>query len=123
VTEKSRARDWVADRRSYLVAWGIPSVALAAGALLAPPARTIVWAVALTWMGTACIVNALRCRRLHCYLTGPFFLLMAAATLGHGFRVLWLGAHGWLWLATVLIFVGGGLLWYLPERVFGKYAS
>jgi len=27
--------------------------------------------------GGACIVNAGRCGRLHCYITGPFFLLAA----------------------------------------------
>jgi hypothetical protein len=32
-------------------------------------------------MGVACIVNALRCGRVHCYLTGPFFLLMAVIAL------------------------------------------
>jgi len=28
-------------------------------------------------MGGACLVNAVRCGRLHCYVTGPFFLLGA----------------------------------------------
>jgi hypothetical protein len=74
-------------------------------------------------MGAACILNALRCGRLHCYLTGPFFLLMAAATLLHGFEILWLGPNGWLWLGLTLVVVGGGILWYLPERLWGKYSS
>jgi hypothetical protein len=73
------------------------------------------------WMGLACVVNALRCGRIHCYLTGPFFLLMAVATVLHGSAKLSLGANGWWWLGLTLIFVGGGLLWYLPERMWGKY--
>ena len=120
---KNMSRDWVGSRRSYVIAWGIPSAALVAGSLFEPQVRTMIWTAALTWMGIACIVNALRCGRLHCYLTGPFFLLMAGATLSHGLRIFWLGAHGWLWLALILVFVGGGLLWYLPERLFGKYTS
>lgn len=73
-------------------------------------------------MGTACILNALRCGRIHCYLTGPFFLLMAVAVVLHGLGIVWLGPNGWIWLGLTLIVVGGGLLWYLPERVWGKYA-
>lgn len=116
-------QDWVASSRAYIVAWGIPTAALLLGILLPPPARTIIWSTALVWMGAACISNALRCGRLHCYLTGPFFLLMAAATLLHGFDVLWLGPNGWLWLGLTLVVVGWGLLWYLPERLWGKYST
>ena len=39
--------------------------------------RNWIWIVALLWMGGACLVNAVRCGRLHCYVTGPFFLLGA----------------------------------------------
>lgn len=45
------------------------------------PARTaLVWAVALAWMGTGCTLNALRCRRRHCIISGPVLLLGAIAT-------------------------------------------
>jgi hypothetical protein len=119
--EKSAQLDWVGNVRSYTIAWGIPTAALIAGVFTAPPGRTVVWSTALVWMGTACIVNALRCGRLHCYLTGPFFLLMAVLTALHGLEILWLGANGWSWLGLTLVFVGGGLLWYVPERMWGKY--
>jgi hypothetical protein len=74
-------------------------------------------------MGAACIMNALRCGRIHCYLTGPFFLLSAGAVLLHGFEIVWLGDNGWLLLGISLVVVGGGLLWYLPERLLGKYSQ
>ena len=122
-TKETGQQDWVASSRAYIIAWGIPTAALVLGILLPTPARTIIWSTALIWMGAACILNALRCGRLHCYLTGPFFLLMAAATLLHGFEFLWLGPNGWLWLGLTLVVVGGGLLWYLPERLWGKYSS
>lgn len=86
-TKETGRQDWVASSRTYTIAWGIPTAALVVGILLPAPARTIIWSTALIWMGAACILNALRCGRLHCYLTGPFFLLMAAATLLHGFEV------------------------------------
>jgi len=114
--------DWVSSSRAYLVAWGLPSAALLVGIVLPASARMIIWSTALVWMGTACILNALRCGRIHCYLTGPFFLLMAAAVLLHGFGILWLGPNGWMWLGLTLVVGGGGLLWYLPERLWGKYA-
>ncbi len=122
MSEKQARKDWVGGVRSYAIAWGMPTVAIVAGVFATPFVRTIVWSTALIWMGTACMVNALRCGRLHCYLTGPFFLLMAVATALHGFEILWLGPNGWLWLGLTLIIVGGGILWYLPERLWGKYA-
>lgn len=122
MSARSSRKDWVSDFRSYAVAWGIPTAALLVGVFAAPTARTVVWTSALIWMGIACLLNAFRCGRLHCYLTGPFFLLMAVATVLHGSHTLWLGPNGWLWLGLTLIVVGGGLLWYLPERLWGKYA-
>jgi hypothetical protein len=118
----SEGGDWVSSSRTYLIAWGLPSAALVVGTVLPPPVRTIIWSTALIWMGSACILNALRCARIHCYLTGPFFLLMAVAVVLHGLGIWWLGPNGWIWLGLTLIVVGGGLLWYLPERVWGKYA-
>lgn len=121
--ERVAKQDWVADTGAYFLAWGIPTLALLVGLLLEPRSGAVLWAVALTWMGLACILNALRCGRLHCYLTGPFFLFMAVASLLHGFGIVWLGTHGFLWLALALIVVGGGLFWYVPERIWGRYSA
>lgn len=123
ISKETGRRDWVVGFRSYAIAWGIPTAGLIVGIFLAAPVRTIVWSTALVWMGAACILNALRCGRRHCYLTGPFFVLMAAVVLLHGFEILWLGPNGWLWLGGALIAIGGGLLWYLPERLWGMYSS
>ena len=49
--------------------------------------RTLVWTLAFAVMGIACVVNAVRCGRVHCHFTGPFLLLLAAASLLHGLRV------------------------------------
>ena len=77
------SQDWVGNTRAYMIAWGIPTIALIIGIFLPPRSSAILWAVALTWMGLACILNALRCGRLHCYLTGPFFLFMAVVFVIH----------------------------------------
>ena len=55
--------------------------------------RTAIWTAALTVMGGACLANASRCGRIHCYVTGPFFLLAALATLLYGAGVIPLGAN------------------------------
>ena len=116
-------KDWVGNARSYAVAWGLPTAALFVAAFLAPPARTVIWAVALAWMGLACIANALRCGRRHCYLTGPFFLIMAVAAVMHGTGLVSFGPRGWTWLGLTIVVGGFGLLWLLPERIWGKFVE
>ncbi len=37
------------------------------------------------------MANALRCGRLHCYITGPFFVAMAIVTLLYGLGAVPLG--------------------------------
>ena len=115
-------KDWVGDPRSYALAWGIPSAALLIGIFVAGDLRTAIWALSLVWMGLACSANAARCGRRHCFLTGPFFLLMAGAVLLHGTDVVSLGETGWLWLGLTIFIGGFGVLWLLPERLWGKYA-
>ena len=116
-----RPKDWVGDYRSYALAWGIPTAALALAIFLDQAARTVLWSGALVWMGVACIANATRCGRTHCYFTGPFFLLMAAAVVLHGAEVIWWGPRGWAWLGATIVVGGFGPLWLLPERIWGKF--
>jgi hypothetical protein len=73
-------------------------------------------------MGVACLVNASRCGRVHCLLTGPFFILGALASLGYGLSVLPLGPSGWNWIGIGTI-VGGLSLACLPELLVGRYWS
>jgi hypothetical protein len=117
---RCQAKDWVGDARSYALAWGLPAVALIATAFAPPPIRTAAWLVSLVWMGAACLANARRCGRTHCHLTGPFFLVMAAAVLSHCVGLLSLGPHGWTWLG-VAIAAGTALLWFVSEALLGRY--
>ncbi len=112
-------KDWVGRPGPFLLAWGLPALLWIAGIAFADH-RTGLWFFALCWMGTACLLNAARCGRRHCYFTGPFFLSAALATLLHGTGMLSLGANGWLWLGLVTL-GGGSLLWWLPERRKGRF--
>ncbi len=121
-TAHRRRNDWVGDPLSFALAWGLPIAALIGAIFLDPVPKTVTSVVALTWMGAACIANAARCGRTHCYFTGPFFLVMAVAALLHGFEIVGLGPNGWRWLG-IATGVGGGLLWCLPEMIWGKFIT
>ena len=119
MSENAPARvDWVKNRS--LVAWGLPAAALLAGSFLPDPLRTAVWTLSLIWMGGACLANARRCGRTHCYFTGPFFLLMAAASIVHGLGLVDFGPSAWRWLGMT-IGAGAAILWIVPERLLGTY--
>jgi len=113
-------KDWVGNARSYAVAWGLPMAALVVTVFLPPLARTLIGTAALLWMGIACLVNAARCGRTHCYFTGPFFLVLAAPMVLHGFGIFSLGPNGWIWLCGSIV-AGFAVLWLLPEWILGKF--
>ena len=112
-TEKDFTR-----RRIGWLLWGIPAAALMVGSIVAPIPRMLLWTPTFVVAGVACLVNAARCGRVHCYLTGPLYLLAGVATLlaGMGFvplRSSWIGGA----------VVGGTILAYVPEWVRGKYLA
>lgn len=115
-----QSKDWVSHARSHAVAWGLPGLLVIAGSLLYPSMKAAIWVGALVWMGVACLANAARCRRTHCYFTGPYFLALAVVAALHGFKIIRLGTSGWLWLGLMIV-AGGGILWFLTERVWGKF--
>jgi hypothetical protein len=82
--------------------------------------RTGVWVVALAIMGASCVVNALRCGRVHCYVTGPFFLALAIVALLYGIGVIPLGTNGWNLIGGVVL-IGALVLCCLPEAFLGRY--
>lgn len=71
-------------------------------------------------MGVVCLVNASRCGRIHCFLTGPFFILAAVGSLTYGLGVLPLGPSGWKWIGAITV-IGGIALAFIPELVLGRY--
>jgi hypothetical protein len=105
---------------SVFLIWWLPTAILAATAFSNGPLSTVLWPVLLTWMGGACLLNARRCGRRHCLVTGPFFLALAIVSLLYGLHVLDLGPKGWRFLAIALL-VGSCVLTCLPEWIWGKY--
>src|SRR5713101_246164 len=98
-----RSRDWLRSPRTSLLAWWIPQSAILAGLLVPVAVRSVIWIIALIWMGTACIVNARRCGRTHCRYTGPYYLAMIAPVALMGARIIPCGFYAWLVLGGCLL--------------------
>ncbi|WP_454864739.1 hypothetical protein [Pseudomonas rhizophila] len=97
--------------------WVLPAVVATIAIVLSDrrPALLLAAGAALVVMGGACLVNAARCRRLHCYITGPYFLVLALSAL----LAYWFAPNGEhlsrLWLLLAL--GATPLLIWLPERL------
>jgi len=113
-----------------LLLFGLPGAAIAVTASASFPSglRTAVWSVALTVMGIACVANAARCQRVHCYVTGPFFLVMAAVTLLYGLgeekklfcSQVGRASDGWGPIGMTIL-IGAVVFCCLPETLLGRY--
>jgi hypothetical protein len=117
-------RDLVSDPAAGPLLWLLPIAVIVVTGYFAGGGWIVTagWTVSLLVMGSACLVNARACGRMHCYFTGPFFLIMAAVSLTYGLHLLPLGAHGWSYIGAVLL-VGGVVLCLVPERFLGRYRS
>jgi len=100
--------------------WCLSSFAFALGFFVSPGLKTVLWTLSLGFMGTVCLLNASRCGRIHCYFTGPFFILGAVASLGYGIGLLPFGPSGWKWIGDITI-IGAIVLSCIPELVLGRY--
>lgn len=107
----------LAESKLALLLWGIPLALILWGGFWAE-GRVWLWVPALLVAGVACLVNAARCGRLHCYFTGVLYLLGAVATALRGIGLLLIP---WGWLAGGLI--AGTVLAFVPEWVRGKYVG
>jgi low affinity Fe/Cu permease len=115
------ANDWVRRPGTGLVWWCLPLGAGVAANYFASTSRAtaLVWMVSFVWMGTGCLLNARRCHRLHCYISGPAFFLGAVALvlLAHGFARL--GPHSLNNIVGITLTVA--LLSFVPEMIWRKY--
>ncbi len=110
--------DWASTRRGQLVGWALPAAGMVVGGVF--HVEAVVWPAALAWMGAACLANARRCGRMHCFFTGPFFLAMAVLALAVGLDIVSLGAFGWTWIGGGTL-AGAVLLYVVTETVWGRY--
>lgn len=120
--ENFRQKDWAGRPLSRALVWGLPVALLFLAIPLGTFWKTILWTAAAGWMGGACLVNASRCGRRHCFFTGPFFLVIALLAALHGSGIAPLGPGGWFWLGAALL-GGGTALTYLTDFFWGKYAG
>ena len=116
----SGANDWFARPTSAFLVWWLP-LGIGVAALLfglAPRATAAIWAFLFVWMGAGCVWNAARCGRLHCYISGPVFLLGALAMVLMASGVV-LSPHALNnAVSFTLLFA---LLSFLPEMIWRRY--
>jgi hypothetical protein len=101
--------------------WCLPlGVGFAANFLqLSARASALIWAILFVWMGTGCILNARRCHRLHCYISGPAFFIGAAALGVYAAGMITFGPHSTN--NTIGVTLAVALLSLVPE-IWKKYA-
>ena len=116
---EGRNADLTRSRGRLLLVYGVPWIAMQLVGNLSDSelAVAVTWAAGFAVMGTACVVNALRCGRVHCWFTGPWFLLAAAVTV-----LRYVDLVGIPWPTILNAGLGGSLLlWFVSEKVWGKY--
>lgn len=111
-----KASDLAGRRIGWLV-WGVPAALLLVG-IAWSAARPWLWTPSLVIAGAACLANASRCGRLHCFVTGPLFLLGALATLLDAIGVVTID---WRWVLAAV--VAGTVAAYGFEWLRGKYVG
>ena len=101
--------------------WCVPLAIGFAGQLAGLSQRMVaaLWAVSFIWMGTGCILNAIRCGRLHCYMAGPIFVLAALAEVFAAFGSRFFGAHAQTNIAGAALLLA--LISFAPELIRGHY--
>ena len=114
--------DWLNSTGASFLAWWLPKLAIFLTIFVAVSFRTVVWVIALLWMGTACILNAKRCGRTHCRYTGPYYLAIILPVLALAFGPLSASTYTWIALA-LLILIGGWVIRRVSEQKWGRYSN
>ena len=102
-------------RKSAWLLWYLPIVLVIVGSSW-NRGRVWLWVPAFVVMGVGCLLNAARCGRTHCYVTGPLFLLAAVYVALSAFGIVPL--HPGLFLLVVL---GACCLAMCAEIPLGSY--
>jgi hypothetical protein len=108
----------LAEGKTLLWLWGVPTLFLLLGSLISTPLRSLVWLPAFLVMGVGCLVNAYGCGRLHCYFTGPVFLGAAGYHLVSTYSDLLPAVNVSTFLGTVYLLFASLIF---SENLFGKY--
>jgi hypothetical protein len=111
--------DLTRSRGRLFLVYGVPWIAMQLVGNLSNSELAVAstWAAGFAVMGTACVVNALRCGRVHCWFVGPWFLLAAAVTV-----LRYAGVVGISWPTIINAGpLGALLLFFVSENIWGKY--
>ncbi len=104
-------RQWIAP-----LGWTVASVA-ALGGLLLPVGSTWLWVAFFLIAGTLCSsAYVQRCSHLHCYITGPLFLLSAFYLVTVETSIVPFMGNTWF----LVVVLGTVVLSFLAEMIFGK---
>ena len=121
VQDGASGRDLARQPVSALLWWMLPAAIAIASSNIGIPVRdkAWVWSAAFAWMAIGCLLNEYRCRRLHCYMSGPVLLIGAGATalIGSGM----LDTHAFSSVIDVTIILV--CLSFVPEWLWGKYRT
>ncbi|MBI1331219.1 MAG: hypothetical protein GC166_15085 [Alphaproteobacteria bacterium] len=107
---------------SALIWWGLPIAIGASVDLfgLSLRAHAAICAVLFVWMATGCLLNARRCHRVHCYISGPVFLLGAALAALLAVGLIDLSSREFSNAVGAVLILA--LLSFIPEIVWRRYA-
>ena len=122
MTSEAVRNDWTRRPLSVCLWWGLPIAIGASVSLLRLSFRggAGICAVLFLWMAIGCILNARRCHRLHCYISGPVLLAAAvfAALAAGGLIDVSLRVFSNVIGATLVL----ALLSFVPEIFWNRYA-
>jgi len=120
VTEQCKTDDWVANKNRFIFNGALPACLIAISGFLSPiPIYTgIIWTSALAWMGFACLRNAKKCGRMHCFFSAPFFLIAGGISFLIGLQ--WIQLISFRDLGIILL-IGTPIVCILPEVIWGTY--
>ncbi|NNC71783.1 MAG: hypothetical protein HKN78_02795 [Sphingomonadaceae bacterium] len=120
-----RQLDYARKPIPFLFGWGIPILVLCSVNIVQYywPATIVLWMMigSYAWMGIGCVINAARCGRLHCYVSGPVFLLGALAIFLVGFEFVDLGSIRVPHISYTTI--GLALSSFALEWIWGTYGA
>ena len=97
--------------------WCFPVIALIVGSYW-QKGRLLLWIPAFMVMGVACLANAARCGRIHCYVTGPLSLLAIIYIVLAQFHLLPMDAGYFLYSILAI-----SILAFLIELPLGRYRA
>lgn len=114
----AQTNDWVRQPQTAFLWWCLPLAIGFSLGLLGVPARlaAAIWAVLFLWMGSGCLLNALRCHRLHCYISGPIFFLGAAASVLFAMGLIHIHLNNMVGAILLLVLAS-----FLPEIIWTRY--